>query len=165
MREGGERRGRRDIAGRTGLLFGLLFGGIFIARDVIESYPGGSAAGTDSLFALLAVLAVLCGPLAAGWRAARASGGVGHGVYAGFLSGGVGALLWSVQLIALPAFVPLAAAQFLGLGSLQGSALCSIPLFAGIGAFDGWIGGWIGAVGFRRAREAEKAARKATRRS
>src|SRR5258708_12888156 len=73
MREGGERRGRRDIAGRTGLLFGVLFGGIFIARDVIESYPGGSAAGTDSLFALLAVLAVLCGPLAGGWAGGAAS--------------------------------------------------------------------------------------------
>ncbi|HKB49275.1 MAG TPA: hypothetical protein VKC57_16330, partial [Ktedonobacterales bacterium] len=74
-------------------------------------------------------------------------------------------LLWSVQLIALPAFVPLAASQFLGLGSLQGSALCSIPLFAGIGAFDGLLGGGIGAATFRRARAAEQAARKATRRS
>src|SRR5258708_39495388 len=83
MREGGERRGRRDIAGRTGLLFGVLFGGIFIARDVIESYPGGSAAGTGSLFALLAVLGGVCGPLAAGGGAGAGPGGGGAGSVAG----------------------------------------------------------------------------------
>src|SRR5258708_16302427 len=101
MREGGERRGRRDIAGRTGLLFGVLFGGIFIARDVIESYPGGSAAGTDSLFALLAVLAVLCGPLAAGGRAARAPRGGGGCVSARVPTRAAVAPLCRVALLAL----------------------------------------------------------------
>ncbi len=152
MRASGDKQERREIAGRTGLLFGLLVGVAFVVADVVESYPGGSTSGVESLMALLRVLAVLGLPLWAGLRAARASGGVGGGVYAGFLSGGIGALLWGVQLAVLPDFAPLAATQAVSLGSLQGSAFCSIPLFAGVGAVTGLLGGVIGAAQFRRAR-------------
>ncbi len=159
MRASGDAGTRREIAGRTGLLFGLFFGGAFVIGDVVESYPSGTTAGVGSLIALLRVLAVLGLPLWAGVRAARSSGGVGSGVYAGFLSGGIGALLWGMQLAVLPDFAPLAATQAVSLGSLQGSAFCSIPLFAGVGAFSGAIGGVIGALQFRRRRAAEQAAR------
>ena len=163
MQDRGGAQERREIAGRTGLLFGLLVGAAFVVGDVVESYPDGATAGVGSLMALLRVVAVLGLPLWAGWRAARASGGVGGGVYAGFLCGGIGALVWGVQLAVLPDFAPLAATQAVSLGTFQGSAFCSIPLFAGVGAFVGLIGGWIGATQFKRARAAEKAAEKAER--
>jgi hypothetical protein len=145
------------------MLFGLLVGGVFVAADVVESYPSGSTSGAASLMALLRVLAVLGLPLWAGLRAARSSGGVGGGVYAGLLTGGIGAVLWGVQLAVLPDFAPLAATQAVSLGSLQGSAFCSIPLFAGVGAVTGLIGGVIGAAQFKRAQQAARAEKAAQR--
>ena len=154
MRESGEER--REIAFRMGLLFGLLIGAVFIAGDVIESYSGGSAAGMESLLALLRILAVLALPLVASLRAARASGSVGNGVYAGSLTGGSGAVLWALQLIVLPGFVPLLSMQVVNLGDFQTAAFCSIPLFAGVGGVVGLLGGLRGAAQFRRARAEEK---------
>jgi hypothetical protein len=118
---------KRDNAGKIGLLWGLVLGAAFILSSIADTWAGQASAVVIGLFGVLSLLAQIGAPFAAGLLAARKHGGVGAGAFAGATAGTIGSLLLAVQWILLPGLMSPALAA-LGVGNVEGAALCNVPI-------------------------------------
>ncbi len=137
---------KRDRAGRWGLAFGGALGLVLIARSMLLSDALGLGAGARLGVDVLYLLALVALPAVAGGLAARESGSIGSGTFAGFIAGLIGGIVNLLSAIILPAIAPALTASTLSsdLGTAQGLSLCGVPVLAVIGSIAGMLGGIAG---------------------
>ncbi|HEY7834516.1 MAG TPA: hypothetical protein VIG30_13150 [Ktedonobacterales bacterium] len=140
----------RDTANRHGLILGAILGVVFLVRSVLLSTAVQLAAGPSLVVALLYLAGLVGLPIAAGVLASRDSGKIGHGIWAGFVTGAIGGLIATVGELILTSMNPTLTLATFDVGTLQATSLCGAPILGTIGAICGIAGGLVGRLLYRK---------------